>query len=416
MSQSISSDGRPLRRRLYLRDWTTRNWLIVDVAKGFQILGLDTKASKEQRPEFSHKVLGVIITIQDSEVLVSPCPRRISKVREALRETRSSDQLPAQQAQHISGKLNFLLTAVFGCVGQAALQPLYARAAGLGQNDSDRFNPGLIGPLDLLLFILETAQPRRIPMPLHEPTEVAVLYTDAFVEIGPHRYSAGDPDIPEGWSPRQRRPKANGWGFVFRTVTGDTYYSHGEIPAWFVSRFASRKAYIYMLEVLAVVVATVHLRELLPPFFVVFIDNQPGKSAIQKGYGKDTWVNVIISSFWALATARQWYPHLQYVKSCLNISDAVSRHDETQASRLGWKKVNIDVLPFLRILDSCGSHSHLDISNIFCMPWIHVTLLHRPGWWAVERCGQTMLQPTRCYTGNIQPSQRRTKGALSDEM
>ena len=201
-------------------------------------------------------------------------------------------------------------------------------------------------------------------MPLHQPTEVAVLYTDAFVEIGPHRYSAGDPDIPEGWSPRQRRPKANGWGFVFRTVTGDTYYSHGEIPAWFVSRFASRKAYIYMLEVLAVVVATVHLRELLPPFFVVFIDNQPGKSAIQKGYGKDTWVNVIISSFWALATARQWYPHLQYVKSCLNISDAVSRHDETQASQLGWKKVNIDVLPFLRILDSCGSHSHLDIQHL----------------------------------------------------
>ena len=374
----------------------------------FQLLGLDTKASKEQRPAFSHKLLGVIVTITNEDVVVSPCPKRVKKVRDLLRDIKASGQLSPQQAQHCSGKLNFLLTAVFGCVGQAALQPLYARAAGLGQVDSDGLNPGLIGAIDLLLFILDQASPRRIPMPMPGNQEVAVLYTDAFVEVGPHKFSTGDPNIPEGWSPRHRRPKSNGWGFVFRTSNGSTYYCHGQIPSWFVTRFSSRKAYIYMLEVLAVAIAVTHLRALLPPFFVIYIDNQPGKSAIQKGYGKDPWVNVIISSFWALVTARQWHPHLQYVKSCLNISDAISRHDESTAVRLGWTKVHLDVLPFLHVLDSFGGESNCDIPGLLrdietcCMITPSGVVGSGAVWWE-QAPAHHMLRRT------IQPSQRRTK-------
>ena len=63
-------------------------------------------------------------------------------------------------------------------------------------------------------------------------------------------------------------------------------------------------------------------------------------------------------------TARQWQPHLQYVKSCLNISDAISRHDESTAVRLGWTKVHLDVLPFLHVLDSFGGESNCDIPGL----------------------------------------------------
>ena len=134
-------------------------------------------------------------------------------------------------------------------------------------------------------------------MPLSGNQEVAVLYTDAFVEVGP-QIQCWRPQHPRGLVFTSQTPKVQRLGLLFRTSTGSTYYCHGQIPFWFVTRFSSRKAHIYMLKVPAVAIAVTYLRALLPPFFVIYIDNQPGKSAIQKGYGKDPWVNVIISSFW----------------------------------------------------------------------------------------------------------------------
>ena len=58
----------------------------------FQLLELDTKASKKQRPAFSYKLLGVIVTITNKEVVVSPCPKRV-KVRDLLKDIKVSGQL-----------------------------------------------------------------------------------------------------------------------------------------------------------------------------------------------------------------------------------------------------------------------------------------------------------------------------------
>jgi len=63
----------------------------------------------------------------------------------------------------------------------------------------------------------------------------------------------------------------------------------------FVKKFVSRKAFIYMMEILAAVVAVVFMQDELPPYFITFVDNQAGKSALQKGYGNDPPVNAIIT-------------------------------------------------------------------------------------------------------------------------
>ena len=79
-------------------------------------------------------------------------------------------------------------------------------------------------------------------------------------------------------------------------------FSHGTIPDEFIQHFVPRRAFIYMLEVLAAVIAVVFLRAQPPKFFIMMIDNQPGKSALQKGFGKDQRVNAIIAAFWSLAS------------------------------------------------------------------------------------------------------------------
>lgn len=85
-------------------------------------------------------------------------------------------------------------------------------------------------------------------------------------------------------------------------------YAHGELPDTFIEKFVSRKAFIYMMEILAAVTAVTFLRQWLPPYFVMFIDNQAVKSALQKGYGSDQRVNAIITAFWALVSHEAWFP------------------------------------------------------------------------------------------------------------
>ena len=54
---------------------------------------------------------------------------------------------------------------------------------------------------------------------------------------------------------RSRPNRANnGWGFVLR-LGGAVFFDHGVVPPWFLQKFASRRAFIYMLEIFAQMVA-----------------------------------------------------------------------------------------------------------------------------------------------------------------
>ena len=112
-------------------------------------------------------------------------------------------------------------------------------------------------------------------------------------------------------------------------------YAHGELPDTFIEKFVSRKAFIYMMEILAAVTAVTFLRQWLPPYFVMFIDNQAGKSALQKGYGSDQRVNAIITAFWALVSHEAWFRHFN-MSEASSTSATLSAADMTRLSLQPW--------------------------------------------------------------------------------
>ena len=86
---------------------------------------------------------------------------------------------------------------------------------------------------------------------------------------------------------------SNGWGYVVRIGETLDRFPSGS------SENLTPAGYIYMLEVLAQILAVVTLSALLPEDWVVFIDNAAGQWALNKGYGRDssTWICHPFSGF-----------------------------------------------------------------------------------------------------------------------
>ncbi|CAJ1442579.1 unnamed protein product [Effrenium voratum] len=210
-----------------------------------------------------------------------------------------ANSLFPDHAQRIAGKLAFLTTTLFGAVGGAALQPLYARGHGLGGGDNERLTEALRAALVCLRHVLRSHRPRFVPWAASLQGPVAVMYTDAFFQMGEKKFKVGSLDIPTGWRPAEAPSYCNGWGFVLR-IGEKVYYSCGTIPSYLLEAYCQRRAFIYFLEIAAVLIAAFNMRSVLPQFWVSFIDNHAGKFALQKGYGRDVCINNLLSFFWAV--------------------------------------------------------------------------------------------------------------------
>ena len=125
--------------------------------------------------------------------------------------------------------------------------------------------------------------------------------------------------------------------------------AHGELPRDFIGKFTSRRAFIYMMEIWAAVMAVVFTQEELPPYFFMFVDNQAGKS------------NAIITAFWTLTSHRGWFPAFKYVKSEL---DPIGRHDTSMAQAAGWTEKEVDTSALLRALESFAQDPNGSISKL----------------------------------------------------
>jgi len=75
-------------------------------------------------------------------------------------------------------------------------------------------------------------------------------------------------------------------------------------------------------------------------------------------------VNAIITAFWTLVAHEGWYPHFEYVKSELNISDPISRHDTTEAAKAGWSEMKIDTNGLLETLESFSQDPSGSITDL----------------------------------------------------
>ena len=238
----------------------------------YALLGLNMKPSKEQPPNPRQRVLGVFVSVSDHQITLEACPERKDKVLRIIQDVLDDDRLPSPLAQQLAGKLGFLSTTLFGSVGRTALAPIYARGHGVGEMVGDRLTTGLRQSLFLLQHVLHHAKPRIIPLHHSVSGQVAVVYTDAYFK----------PGEAAGSTQEQALLSSNGWGFVVRTNYG-VAYSHGVVPASFVERFTTNKAFIYLLEILAVLVVVIRLQDVLPRFLIFYVDNMSGRCALEKG-------------------------------------------------------------------------------------------------------------------------------------
>lgn len=100
------------------------------------------------------------------------------------------------------------------------------------------------------------------------------------------------------WSADNSNLFENGWGFVIRQPTGKTYYACGRIPPRLLSMFTARRAFVYSLEIIAQMLAIISGRHLLTQQVWSFCDNEPGRCAMEKGFGRDVRVNRMLSCMW----------------------------------------------------------------------------------------------------------------------
>ena len=215
----------------------------------FQCLGLRMKPKKAQPPNYTQKILGVEIMVDEEAVTLRPHANRVKKVSNLIDTALDHDYLDADQAQRLAGKVLFLSTTMFGQIGRPALQPLYGRAFHEQHKGAtcNNLNSGLRAALRSLRLWLSAPKDRTIP--LQCSSNPAVLYTDAF-------YEAGTTLVPQSrWRHPKRRhgdtsPSKNGWGFVAR-IGERVLFAHGTVPAKLVKQFGKRKAFIYALEICA---------------------------------------------------------------------------------------------------------------------------------------------------------------------
>eukprot|EP00435_Cladocopium_sp_Y103_P030010 s148_g7.t1 len=184
--------------------------------------------------------------------------------------------------------------------------------------------------------------PKMRPMQLNFRTEpTSVIYADAYFKAGERtiRLSAAADDW--SWNPDGSNIMENGWGFIIRHNT-EVFFAHGSIPPHLMSHFTTRRAFIYALEVLAQTLALIAGQNFLYRNIWCFCDNEAGRCALMKGFGRDVKLNSLLSCVWQFLEAKQLAPHFQRVTSEANMSDAISRHQVQEALDLGWKEIEMD--------------------------------------------------------------------------
>ena len=182
---------------------------------------------KRQPPDTAHRTPGVIISSDEDNLILTPCPKRVTSMCQQIDKHLESGTISPEQARKMAGKCNFLTGRLFGKVGRAPLKALYARANSSTHNID---KPTRSSPLALRDIILH-CKPMTIPR-APAKTTYSVIYTDAYFKLGSTTYKPGDPDIPN-WDSGKTAEIENGWAAVC--------FHHGDVQraAYFQGRLRS---------------------------------------------------------------------------------------------------------------------------------------------------------------------------------
>ncbi|CAE7617397.1 Dnmt3a, partial [Symbiodinium sp. CCMP2456] len=303
-------------------------------------IGFSFKQSKEQPPDRSQVIQGVDISVHADYVMVQGTSSRRQRLDADLVAVLTADRLPPHEASSLAGKLQFFCQALMGRSHAAALKPLFARAkqTGHGRDHAEwRLNDQLRHGIGLIRWSLHHASPRQL---MFRAQPRSVIYADAFFNLFEKDWKPSDEDIPQ-WGRTPPETLRNGWGFV-ATARGQTFYAAGRVPHWFVREFARRRAYIYMLEIVAQILPLLVLYDRIDQHVIMFVDNEPARHALSKGFGKDDSINRLLQHSWRYIEEIRLRPAWQRVTSSANVSNAVSRGDLRHARAEGWTLVEAD--------------------------------------------------------------------------
>ena len=318
----------------------------------FGALGLLMKKKKALAPSPKQKLLGVMFDIQQSTMFLRPCPMRLDRMTTKIQNILSDNSLRSEEAQRLCGKLVFLQSTRFGQVGRSLLQPIYARGHSATNSDNEALNAPLRATLTTLLHMLQTIPHRRIPLAYGMMAQS--IYTDAFFQLGDQQVKPDEDTVPRSWQPSSTRWLHNGWGFVARLVQR-TVAAHGIIPPSILQAYSKRRAFIYVLELMAPIIAIISLHKDLRPFLILWIDNKAGLAAMSKGYGRDPAVNNMLSFFWCFLATTGIFLHGEWVPSAHNLADGISRHSLQEARLDGWNIIDLQLRPLLSIFQRCAA-------------------------------------------------------------
>eukprot|EP00439_Symbiodinium_sp_Y106_P043456 s4510_g5.t1 len=77
------------------------------------------------------------------------------------------------------------------------------------------------------------------------------------------------------------------------------------------------------------------MKNMIDKFVIMFVDNEPARHALTKGFGKDDSINCLLQYSWRQIEELSLRPAWQRVTSSANVSDAVRRGDLRHARAEG---------------------------------------------------------------------------------
>eukprot|EP00439_Symbiodinium_sp_Y106_P070653 s2127_g12.t1 len=81
-------------------------------------LQIAMKPSQRQPPDTAHRIQGVIISSDEDNLILTPCPKRMTSMCQQIDKRLESGTMSPEQACKMAGKCNFLTGRLFGKVGR----------------------------------------------------------------------------------------------------------------------------------------------------------------------------------------------------------------------------------------------------------------------------------------------------------
>ena len=297
-------------------------------------LGFKVKQKKKQAPSDEIELLGAHVSLDMRRALLSPRPARVTAFNLTASLVLQRQELSPHLAAIMAGKCGVLTATCSGQVGRSSSKALFARA----HDTRYALLPSIRDSLLSLMNLFTWAPPRSVPYIL--PERCVNVYVDAFVTVRNKRLRAKDLTEPDlRWISAQNGHLKNGLGGLLLPLEGEPVFFHVELTPKTVQELASNEAFIFALEALTPILASMFFQKYISGYHVFWEDNNSARGALVRGHTGLPMVNSLIGLFWEVAALRGTAPWLRRVSSADNASDSVSRKDFSLAASIGARQL-----------------------------------------------------------------------------